>query len=595
MRYPPNTQVWVKCDDGVWWPGMLRATNADMQAFLCAGEDCCVELYHSPGELYPCLSTDGAHVRPFHAEPQTRTPEEDEWFANETVAEAAAKALHDCQRSRCPTPSLAGTTETPAAVNNGEHTHDPAPFTATELHNIQVLLDAVGGATATRLRQELHEAQIPLARKDLHTQGDYKRHTLKRQRLAEPSALMTRPAAIQRRVHTSASFQADHDAPTSSSHAPSGGLSTLSGTFPGIRNVLASSPGSSSSSSSSASPSEGGEAKDEDAEGGTVPFVPAARRFVLEVLRHEVFENPSRFVLSPVYHFVDILGAVVVENKNLTTLLPTPHKLRERPAEGFSPQRRVLLVPLTKKYEHTTGWMVPMEMEGSKLSMSLYINDTPVSLPPNWELSPAKEAAAVKTAITVDITSLVLPIKQDSFSLRVVFSGDVNEMEMWRGVIACVFVEEVGLTYLSERIVSTYRKPRGSSIQRLPISSSGDRSVVAITEASVRIQCPITTLTMENPVRGVYCEHLQCMELTAVLIQCTRRNIWNCPLCASSMRPDDIVVNYRLKEWIASHSQEVVAQVEYVVEADLGHPLKVLYKPTRSERHSTVEVVDDEE
>ncbi|CBZ29031.1 hypothetical protein, conserved,lorien protein [Leishmania mexicana MHOM/GT/2001/U1103] len=331
--------------------------------------------------------------------------------------------------------------------------------------------------------------------------------------------------------------------------------------------------------------------EDEDA----VPFVRAARRQVLEVLRHEVFENSSRLVLSPVYHFVDMLGAVVVENSNLVTTLPAPHTLHERPAEGFSPQRRVLLVPLTETYEHTTGWMVPTEMEGAQLAMSLYVNDTPVSLPPNWQLSPAKEAAAVKAAITVDITPLVFPIERDFFSLQVIFSGDVAEMEMWRGVIACVLVEEVELARLGERIVSTYHKRRAPVIWGSPPSSCGERGVVAIMEASVKIQCPITTLTMEIPVRSMYCEHLQCMELAAVLIQCARQNVWNCPLCSAAMKPEDIIVNYRLRDWIASHSQEVVAQVEYVVETELGRPLKIVYKAARPEQHATIEVIDDEE
>ncbi|TPP43180.1 MIZ/SP-RING zinc finger family protein [Leishmania donovani] len=555
MQYPPDTQVWVKCDDGVWWPGTLRETDTEMQAFLCAGEDCCVEFYHSPGELYPLFSADKAHVRPLHAEPHTRTPEEDAWFANETVAEAAAKALRDYQCCRLLNSPPDGPPAGPAPISERENTRDALPFTATELRNIESLLGAVGNSTAARLRQELQQARASVASRGLRRQDAPRRQARKRQRPAEPPPSPAPPAATHRSGCEALFWQV----------------------------FLA----------SVCRRRRGGDASEEDED--AVPFVQAARRHVLEVLRHEVFENPSRFVLSPVYHFVDMLGAVVVENSNLTTTLPAPRTLHERPAEGFSPQRRVLLVPLTDTYEHTTGWMLPTEIEGAQLAMSLYVDDTPVSLPPNWQLSPAKEAAAVKTAITVDITPLVLPIERDLFSLQVIFSGDVAEMEMWRGVIACVLVEEVGLAHLGERIVSTYHKRRAAAIRQSPSSSCGERGAVAITEASVKIQCPMTTLTMEIPVRGMYCEHLQCMELAAVLIQCARQNVWNCPLCSAAMKPEDIIVNYRLKDWIASHSQEVVAQVEYVVETEPGRPLKIVYKAARPEQHSTIEVIDDEE
>ena len=65
MRYPPGTQVWVRCDDGVWWPAKVTEMDAEMRAFLSVDEDCCAEFYHSPGELYPLVSTDDSRVRVF--------------------------------------------------------------------------------------------------------------------------------------------------------------------------------------------------------------------------------------------------------------------------------------------------------------------------------------------------------------------------------------------------------------------------------------------------------------------------------------------------------------------------------------------------
>ncbi|KPI84792.1 hypothetical protein ABL78_6142 [Leptomonas seymouri] len=589
MRYPPGTQVWVRCDDGVWWPAKVKEMDAEVRAFLSTGEDCCIEFYQSPGELYPLVSTDSGRVRLFHAPPQKRTAAEAEWFANEKVEAAVSKALRDHWRQEVPhtshvpsptaQPTFPPVTSSPAAA-----TVTATPFSAAELRNIQALLEAVSPETSSQLRQQLKRAHISVTPNEVQKLETCERQTRKRQRAVPNAAPPPLSSAVQQ-------WRNEVVAPIglSSPPPPLTSSATLSGkafsAAPKSFNGEASPPRSSSPAPSEASAEEGGEA---------LSFVPAARRHVLEVLRHEVFENPSRFVLSPVHHFVEVLGAVAVENQSLTTTLPSPRALREAPANGFSPHRRVLLVPLTEDYSHTTGWMVPMELDGASLSMSLYVNDTPVPLPPNWQLSPAKEASAMKTAITVDITAFVLASTSDLFSLRVVFSGNVDEMEMWRGVIACVAVEEIGLSQLGERIVSVYRKPRVAPARRSRSRNSEDCGLVDITEASVKIQCPITTLIMEIPVRSVYCEHLQCMELAAVLIQCVRQNVWNCPLCNAAMKPEDICVNYRLKDWIASHPQQL-PRVEYVIETEVGTPLKVVLREVKEIDNAAVEVIGDDD
>ncbi|KAK7195391.1 lorien protein [Novymonas esmeraldas] len=591
MRFPPGTQVWVKCDDGVWWPGVLRETDGEMQHFLCGGEDCCVEFYHSPAELYPLVSTDAAHVQPLHAEPHARSLDEDTWFADAVVAEAVAAALCDYERRRISHTAPATPPEAvraPALPGRAESEREALSFSASELRNINALLGAVRGPTATRLRQELQEAAAPAAPPAASRREAASARTRKRHRPGEPPARAAPPQKARR----TAAGATPCPAP-----APRSAVPTASTGPPSMASGPVSSPsGADADERAERRPVDGG---GERAGGGgpTIPFVPAVRHRVLEVLRREVFEDRSKLVLSPVYRLLEILGAVVVENANLSTTLPAPHALRNRPVGGYSPQWRVLLVPLSEDYDHTTGWMVPVEVDGAPLSMSLYVNSTPVSLPPSWQLSPAKEAAAVKSAIAVDITPHVLPAEPELFSLQVIFSGNVAEMEMWRGIITCVLVEEVELARLGERIVATYHAPPHPALRRSPppSTSRGDRGGVSLTEASVRLRCPVTTLVMEIPVRGVHCEHLQCMELAAALMQCARQNVWNCPLCFAAMRPEDIVVNYRLREWIATHSPTTVARVEYVVETEPGVPLKVVYKAAPVERQSAIEVVDDED
>lgn len=553
MQFLPDTLVWVRCDDGLWWPAKVRGADEEMRAFLSDGEDACVEFFHHPGELYPILTTDNNRVHVFHAEPEARTEEETGWFAHREVAAAAAKALRECAQraTRAPPPP-----RQPTAVSSAS----AAPFSAAELRNIHSLLGAVRPETAALLRQQLRDASVSVATTDVQREEKQERQSRKRQRTSHAAPVQT-PVLQQQREGDdndgAAPFLSHSSVPAAAAAPPS------------------------SSSTPTATPRATG--SDDSSDG--LPFVPAARRRVIEVLRHEVFENTAKFVLSPVYNLIEVMGAVAVENQSLATTLPSPRALRETPTNGFSHQRRVLLVPLTEDYDHRTGWMVPTEMDGVSLSMSLFVNDTLVAVPPNWQLSPAKEAAAIKTAVSVDITDLVLDDPKDLFSLQVVFSGDVEENEMWRGIIVCVFVEEVGLARLGERIAENYRSPSNARRHRGPVD---------ITEASVKLQCPITTLTMEIPVRGAACEHLQCMELAAVLMQCTRQNVWNCPLCGAAMKPEDICVNHRLAEWISSHPQQL-SRVEYVVETATGSPLRVVYREKTNRDDATVEVVDDDD
>lgn len=600
MRYPPGTQVWVRCDDGVWWPAKVTEMDAEMRAFLSVDEDCCAEFYHSPGELYPLVSTDDSRVRAFHVQPQARTVAETEWFTNEKVRAAVSKALIDEQcvnvvsdAAPAHSPPVLPTSSSPTETTTMQA--KTIPYSAAELRNIQALLDAVGPKTSSQLRQQLRRARVSVAPRDVQRQETRERQTRKRQRAAVAIATIA-PAAPSPTVSKAVRQWREETVSPPVAAAAAAAASTASPPLP-VTPPLSTSPATTESSdwdASSSCSSEATTAEDESADGNALPFVPAARHRVLEVLRHEVFDNPAAFVLSPVYDFVEVLGAVVVDNASLVTTLPLPQALHETPATGFSPHRRVLLVPLTEDYAHTTGWMVPTELDGVSLSMSLFVNNVPVPLPANWQLSPAKEASAVKTAISVDITDFVLHSPRDLFTLQVVFSGDVAELEMWRGIIACVFVEEIGLARLGERIVGTYRKPRTMPGRGSSSHARSDRSLVNITEASVKIQCPITTLTMEIPVRSVLCEHLQCMELAAVLIQCVRQNVWNCPLCNAAMKPEDICVNYRLKDWIASHPQQL-SRVEYAVETEPGSPLKVVYREVKERDDTAVEVVDDDD
>lgn len=310
------------------------------------------------------------------------------------------------------------------------------------------------------------------------------------------------------------------------------------------------------------------------------------------MLRSEVFEDSRRFVLSPKYRFIDVLGAVSVENRSIVCNFPSPEAVREVPAGGFASNRRVLLLPLTEDYDFTSGWMQPVEVDGKVLSMELSVDTMRVPIPPNWHLPSGRESTAVKTAPVADITSIVMDSSADIFTVGVTFSHIPSDTVLWSGIVVCVFAEEVPLDDLAVQITNNYQGQRMSpSFQSVPpIRARGD--TVDFTEGYVRVQCPLTSLPMLTPVCSRYCEHLQCMELLTVLIKNIQSNIWNCPLCGVVMKPTDIIVNYRLREWLTNRAHDI-RKVEYVIETPVGQPLRVQFKEARQQPVDTVDV--DEE
>ncbi|PWV07170.1 hypothetical protein C3747_104g130 [Trypanosoma cruzi] len=138
-------------------------------------------------------------------------------------------------------------------------------------------------------------------------------------------------------------------------------------------------------------------------------------------------------------------------------------------------------------------------------------------------------------------------------------------MALWKGVIAAVYVDRIDMDALVDRVVLNYKMP--------PRRKRRD-DVVGV---QVKINCPITTLPLSIPVRGHLCEHMQCVELRSLLMQCARTNVWNCPLCWAPTTPDTIVVNYRLKEWLETH-QSQLEKVDFVLETPAGVPLRPIWK-----------------
>lgn len=603
MSFPPDTQVWVKCDDGEWWPAKTREVSEGNRAFLGDKEDSFVEFYHDVGQLYPVCSTIGSAMQELHRDPARRASAEADRFERDVTRAAVVRAMEDT--GALATPGPAPQPSSPRGGNGGRApraaTGTQPSFAADQLRNVRELLAAISGTTAARLVPCLTSAGMALDSAELRRQDAHGRAARKRAR-----AEMT--AALQAPINNA--IAAARPVLPSPSHAER--WSSESDDADSAENRM---PEGYNSTDGDSGAVEDGSEDEDDREGETGPdpstkFVRAASRGVLEVLRTEVFENKDKLVLSPQYRFRDILGAVAVDNQSVHSTLPSLRAVREAPEGGFDGSRRVLLVPLTEDYDHNNGWMQPITLDGTMLAMRLAVNGTAVAVPPNWALTPGKEAAAIRSAPVADITELVMGSTGDLFTLELGFTSVPEDTELWCGVVACIFVEEVPLTTIADHILMNYRKftrtvrggggdgratapssqPRASPVRN--ITGAQEDGAVAATEVYVKVQCTLSTLPMEIPVRGSCCEHLQCMEMTSLLAYCMRTNLWNCPQCGASVKPRDVWVNHRLKDWIQDH-RACLSRVEYVLETPSGKPLGVRYRRERAERATVVDIEDD--
>ncbi|RNF06974.1 lorien protein [Trypanosoma conorhini] len=455
VGFQPGTLLWVKCDDGEWWPAVAREMDTDSLLVAGGGCDMCVEFHHDPGNLYPVESA-SAGVRVLHRAKEERDATEEGFFRAAATQEAVKRALLD-------------------DVHGGAPAEEGLPpYSPEELRCMSALLDSINHTTASQLRKTLLAREgIDLSSRNIRQQMSEKdrRRRKRHTRRAEGIELPPDDAKVVP--------EAELDARTTET-----------------AEVVVSRVGEAEWSFQEA-------------------FDPSA----LDMLRKEVFENKERFVLSPLYRYLDLLGAVAVDGVSVETTLPTPRALHEVPEEGLLESRRVLLVALSaSSFEHTVGWMVPFEYEGTTIAMTLSVNGTAVETPCNCSLPSGKEAVAVKTATVADITTHLL--HKDLFSLAVGFTGQIEDAALWKGVIAAVYVDLVDIEALADRIVSNYK---------MPPRRKGRDDVVGV---QVKITCPITTLPLHTPVRGFFvrthamhgttlsphalCAH-ECVELSAVL------------------------------------------------------------------------------
>lgn len=74
------------------------------------------------------------------------------------------------------------------------------------------------------------------------------------------------------------------------------------------------------------------------------------------------------------------------------------------------------------------------------------------------------------------------------------------------------------------------------------ISKARDADIVA-TASVLSLKCPLSTLRMTLPIRGLTCRHNQCFDATSYLQLQEQGPTWQCPICNNAAPFDSLAVD----------------------------------------------------
>merc|ERR1719356_1873838 len=80
-----------------------------------------------------------------------------------------------------------------------------------------------------------------------------------------------------------------------------------------------------------------------------------------------------------------------------------------------------------------------------------------------------------------------------------------------------------------------------------PVDNEEEEEITCVISNRLKLRCPLSFERVVIPVRGEQCMHLQCFGLQAYLESNMKmralNNRWTCPVCNTSLRPQDLRVD----------------------------------------------------
>lgn len=106
--------------------------------------------------------------------------------------------------------------------------------------------------------------------------------------------------------------------------------------------------------------------------------------------------------------------------------------------------------------------------------------------------------------------------------------------------------------YRAQRLLRLLNRGQVYALYRRVIEEEDQGEVVLGADPTVSTYCPLTRGPLQIPVRGVYCSHVQCVDLRNYLLHCQVGSYWNCVVCDAEMREEHICIDSVFWEYLNS-------------------------------------------
>jgi len=119
-------------------------------------------------------------------------------------------------------------------------------------------------------------------------------------------------------------------------------------------------------------------------------------------------------------------------------------------------------------------------------------------------------------------------------------------------VVGIWLVEKLSSDQLLERLSSKGTRNADFTRELIKKKLSDDEDGIATTNLKVTVSCPLGKMRMSMPCRPTTCDHLQCFDASLFLMMNEKKPTWVCPVCDSSAKYEDLMVDGYFEDVIKS-------------------------------------------
>merc|ERR1711936_57934 len=119
-------------------------------------------------------------------------------------------------------------------------------------------------------------------------------------------------------------------------------------------------------------------------------------------------------------------------------------------------------------------------------------------------------------------------------------------------VLAINLVEKLTSEQLLNRLRDKGTRQKEFTREMIKKKLVDDGDDIATTDIKVSLACPLGKMRMSTPCRPSTCDHLQCFDASLFLMMNEKKPTWQCPVCDSPARYDDLMIDGYFEEVIKS-------------------------------------------